>query len=344
MDEGYVLLAIILVPLVGALVLMAIPSRFVLATRLFALLASAAMFGLSVYTFVGYDYDAGGIQMAHRWDWLQNIGFLGEDGVSLFLGLDGIGAPMVLLNGIVIFAGAMISWKIDVRPKDFFVLLFVLVAGVYGTFISQDLFFFFFFYEVAVLPMYILIAVWGSTRREYGAMKLTLMLVAASVLIWVGIFAIFHEAGRGTFDLEVLGSVTYDENFQKLFFPIVTIGFGVLAGLWPFHTWSPDGHVAAPTAVSMLHAGVLMKLGAFGILRVSMTLMPEGAEFWMPGLMVLGTINAVYGAMSAFAQRDLKFVIGYSSVSHMGYVLMGLATLNEIGVTGAVLQMFAHGV
>ncbi len=344
MDEGLVLLGVIAVPMAAAVILMAIPSRFTTAIRGVALLASAIMFGLSVYAFTAYDYSEGGLQMDLRWEWLENVGFLGDDGVTLHLALDGIGAPMVLLTGIVIFAGAMISTKIDIRPKDFFILLFVLVAGVFGVFVSQDLFFFFFFYEVAVLPMYILIAVWGSTRREYGAMKLTLYLVAASVLVWIGIFALFHEAGLGTFDLPALGSVTYDENFQKLFFPIMVVGFGVLAGLWPFHTWSPDGHVAAPTAVSMLHAGVLMKLGAFGILRVAITLMPEGAQFWMPALMVLGTINAVYGAMSAFAQRDLKFVIGYSSVSHMGYVLMGLATLNEIGVTGAVLQMFAHGV
>lgn len=344
LDEGYVLLATIAVPLGAALMLMLIPSRYATVIRSLSLLASAAMFALSVYIFVAYDYEAGGLQMDLRWEWLENIAFFGKDGITLYLAVDGIAAPMVLLTGIVIFAGAMVSWKITTRPKDYFILLFVLVAGVFGTFVSQDLFFFFFFYEVAVLPMYILIGVWGSTRREYGAMKLTLMLVGASVLIWVGIFAMFHEAGRGTFDMTVLQQVSFDENFQKLFFPIMVIGFGVLAGLWPFHTWSPDGHVAAPTSVSMLHAGVLMKLGAFGILRVAIPMMPEGAEFWMPGLMVLGTINAVYGAMAAFAQRDLKFVIGYSSVSHMGLVLMGLATLNDIGVTGAVLQMFAHGV
>ena len=344
MDEGLVLFGTIAVPLGAALILMAIPSRYALAIRIVALAAGAIMFALSVYAFAAYDYRAGGNQMELRWAWLENVGFLGKDGVTLHLAVDGVAAPMVLLTGIVIFAGAMISWKIDIRPKDFFILLFVLVAGVFGVFVSQDLFFFFFFYEVAVLPMFILIGVWGSTRREYGAMKLTLMLVAASVLVWIGIFAVFHEAGRGTFDLPTLGQIEYSENFQRLFFPFFLIGFGVLAGLWPFHTWSPDGHVAAPTAVSMLHAGVLMKLGAFGILRVAMPLLPEGAQFWMPALIVLGTINAVYGSLSAFAQRDLKFMVGYSSVSHMGFVLIGLATLNQIGVTGAVLQMFAHGV
>jgi NADH-quinone oxidoreductase subunit M len=179
-------------------------------------------------------------------------------------------------------------------------------------------------------------------------MKLTLMLVGGSVLIWIGIFATFHEAGLGTFDLPRLWQAgedgTLSPGFQKTFFPFMVIGCGVLAALWPFHTWSPDGHMSAPTAVSMVHAGVLMKLGAFGIIRLGIQLMPEGAAFWAPGLMVLGTIGAVYGATAALTQRDFKLISGYSSVSHMGYVLMGLATLNEIGLTGAVLQMFSHGV
>ena len=343
MDEGYVLLGTVAVPLFAALLLIAVPSDAMRPQRAITGVASTVMFALSIYAFIAYDYGAGGLQMELRWAWLENIGFLGENGISLYLANDGFAAPMVLLTGLVIFAGTLISWKISTRSKDFFILLYILVAGVFGVFESQDLFFFFFWYEVAVLPMYLLIAVWGSTRREYGAMKLTLMLVAASVLVWIGIFAVFNEAGAGTFELTALQNATYSEDFQKLFFPIMVIGFGVLAGLWPFHTWSPDGHVAAPTAVSMLHAGVLMKLGAFGILRVAIGIMPEGAQFWMPALMVLGTINAIYGAMSAFAQKDLKFVIGYSSVSHMGFVMMGLATLSNVGVTGAVLQMFAHG-
>jgi NADH-quinone oxidoreductase subunit M len=174
-------------------------------------------------------------------------------------------------------------------------------------------------------------------------MKLVMYLVAGSVLIFIAIFATFVEADKGTFDLPTLGTVDYDEDFQKWCYPLFMVGFGILAGMWPFHTWSPDGHVAAPTGVSMLHAGVLMKLGAFGILRVGMTLFPEGADFWAPVLMTLGVTGALYGAVSALAQTDLKYMVGYSSVSHMGYVLMGLAAGNTIGVNGAVLQMFAHG-
>ena len=344
MQDGLLLLATIVIPLATALVIMAIPSRRADAVRWVAVASGFVLFVLSVYLFFAYQAGDQEFQFTLRWDWISNVAFLGQDGITLYLGMDGIAAPMVLLTGVVIFTGSLVSTKIEYRNKDFFVLLFALVAGVFGTFVSLDLFFFFFFYELAVLPMYLLIAVWGSTRKEYGAMKLTMMLVAASVLIWIGIFATFREAGVGTFALPALWDVTYSEDFQKIFFPFFAIGCGVLAGLWPFHTWSPDGHVAAPTAVSMLHAGVLMKLGAFGIIRLGIQLFPEGAEFWMPGLLVLGTVNALYGAMSAMAQKDLKYVIGYSSVSHMGYVIMGLATLNVIGLNGAVLQMFSHGV
>jgi NADH-quinone oxidoreductase subunit M len=352
MDSGWLLFANIAVPITAALVLMTIPSTYKQQVRWVATAAAFTMFVLSILIFAIYNYEEGGLQFDLRLTWLENVAFLGKDGISLHLAVDGISVPLVLLTGIVIFAGCLISWSIEYRNKDFFILLMLLVSGVFGVFQSADLFFFFFFYELAVLPMYLLIGVWGASSnfgtyvrtKEYGAMKLTMFLVGGSVLVFIGIFATFVEAGRGTFDLPVLGQVTYGETFQKTFYPFFMLGFGVLAGLWPFHTWSPDGHVAAPTAVSMLHAGVLMKLGAFGILRVGMSLFPEGAQFWAPALLVLGTTGALYGAISAMAQRDLKYVVGYSSVSHMGYVLMGLATLNPIGINGAVLQMFAHGV
>ncbi|MGI8554506.1 MAG: complex I subunit 4 family protein [Dehalococcoidia bacterium] len=344
MDQGYLLLATILLPLLAAIILLLVPSREADAVRWIATVTGLILLGLSIYIFVAYNVSDGGFQMDLRWTWIENVGFLGKDAISLHLAIDGIAAPMVLLTGIVAAAGCIVSTKIAFRNKDFYILLFVLVSGVFGTFVSLDLFFFFFFYELAVLPMYLLIAVWGSTRKEYGAMKLTMMLVGASVFIFIGIFATFTAAGKGTFNLPDLWAAHYSIGFQRTFVPFLIIGCGVLSGLWPFHTWSPDGHAAAPTAVSMLHAGVLMKLGAFGIIRLGIQLLPAGAHFWMPGLMVLGTINAVYGALSAMAQRDIKLMIGYSSVSHMGYVLMGLATLNSVGIGGAVLQMFSHGV
>jgi NADH-quinone oxidoreductase subunit M len=353
MQTGYVLLATIAVPLFVAVALILVPSKHTNLVRYIAVTTGFVLFGLSAYAFFAYQVATGEpYQFDLQWTWIENVGFLGDDGITLHLAIAGIGAPMVLLTGIVTFAGTLVSWKIDYRNKDYFILFFVLVAGVFGVFASLDLFFWFFFYELAVLPMYLLIGVWGSSStfptfartKEYSAMKLTMVLVGSSVLIFVAIFAVFVEAGIGTFNLPDLYEVQYDPNFQKIVFPLFLIGCGVLAGLWPFHTWSPDGHVAAPTAVSMLHAGVLMKLGAFGIIRLGMQLMPEGAEFWMPMLIVLGTINILYGAVSAMAQTDLKYMIGYSSVSHMGYVLVGLATMSAVGVNGAVLQMFSHGV
>ncbi|MPZ47780.1 MAG: NADH-quinone oxidoreductase subunit M [Dehalococcoidia bacterium] len=357
MEQGHLLLALIALPMLTAAVLVLVPGERKDIVRLLSVAVSAMLFAISLYVFI--DYQGNGSEQFSfllRYDWLSNVGILGDDGITLYLGIDGIAATMLLLNGIVTFAGTLISWKIEHKNKDFFILFWLLVAGVFGTFSSLDLFFFFFFYELAVLPMYLLIAVWGSSTRfptfirtkEYSGMKLMLMLVAASVLIFFAIFATFVEAGLGTFSLPDLyahaANGGFDTNFQKLIFPLFAVGAGCLAGLWPFHTWSPDGHVAAPTAVSMLHAGVLMKLGAFGILRLGIQLMPEGAEFWMPALVVLATINILYGAISAMAQTDFKYVIGYSSVSHMGYVLLGLATLDPIGINGAALQMFSHGV
>ena len=350
MDEaqGYVLLTALALPLLAAGALLFVPGSQKMVARYFSAVIGAILLGLSVYVFLAYQANGDILQMQLQWAWIENVGFLKENGISLHLGVDGISALMTLLTGVVAFAGTLVAWKLEYRAKDFFILFWILIAGVYGTFFALDLFFFFFFYELAVVPLYLLIGIWGSTRKEYGAMKLTLMLVGGSVGIWVGIFAVVHEAGLGTFDLPTLWDAAangaLDPNFQKIIFPFFAVGCGVLAGLWPLHTWSPDGHMSAPTSVSMVHAGVLMKLGAFGIIRLGIQILPEGAEFWMPALLVLGTIGALYGAIAALTQRDFKLISGYSSVSHMGYVLIGLATLHEVGVSGAALQMFSHGV
>ena len=346
--QGYVLLTALALPLLAAGALLFVPGSQKMVARYFSAVIGAILLGLSVYVFLAYQANGDILQMQLQWAWIENVGFLKENGISLHLGVDGISALMTLLTGVVAFAGTLVAWKLEYRAKDFFILFWILIAGVYGTFFALDLFFFFFFYELAVVPLYLLIGIWGSTRKEYGAMKLTLMLVGGSVGIWIGIFAVVHEAGMGTFDLPTLWDAAangaLDPNFQKIIFPFFAVGCGVLAGLWPLHTWSPDGHMSAPTSVSMVHAGVLMKLGAFGIIRLGIQILPEGAEFWMPALLVLGTIGALYGAIAALTQRDFKLISGYSSVSHMGYVLIGLATLHEVGVSGAALQMFSHGV
>ena len=229
-----------------------------------------------------------------------------------------------------------------------FAFYLALIGGVYGVFLSVDAFLFFVFYEIAIIPKYFLIAIWGSTRKEYGAMKLALYSFIGSALVLIGLIAVFvvarAQTGVATFDLLALGKLAYPETFQRWVFPLVFVGFAILAGLWPFHTWAPTGHVAAPTAASMLLAGVVMKLGAYGCLRVAMTLFPEGFVEWRFFFAVLAVIGIVYGALVALVQKDFKFVIGYSSVSHMGFVILGLATLNIVGLQGAVLQMFSHGV
>ena len=261
---------------------------------------------------------------------------------------------LVLLTGIVAIAGVLFSWNIEHRSKEFFALYLALIGGVYGVFLSADLFLLFVFYEIAIIPKYFLIAIWGSTRREYAAMKLALYSLVGSAMVLIVLIAAYVVSGAKTMNLLALSQFPFPLHFQMWAFPLVFVGFGILAGLWPFHTWAPTGHVAAPTAASMLLAGVVMKLGAYGCLRVAMTLFPRGLDPW--GFTVLGlaswhdvfsllaTIGIVYGAMVALVQQDFKFVIGYSSVSHMGFVLLGLMTLNRIGLTGAVLQMFSHGV
>jgi NADH-quinone oxidoreductase subunit M len=294
---------------------------------------------LAVLVWLGYDPARGGFQFVERLPWVPQLG------ISYLLGVDGISIPMLVLNGVVIFTGALMSWNIDNRTKEYWVLLLLLTAGVYGVFVSLDLFLFFVFYELAVLPMYLLIGVWGSTRKEYGAMKLTLFLMAGSALTIIAMVGLYFGSGLRTFDMLVLSeNVTIGGGLQRLLFPAMFVGFAVLAGMFPFHTWSPTGHVAAPTAVSMLHAGVLMKLGAYGCIRAAMWLMPAGAQQWLPVIAILTLFNVVYGAAIATAQRDTKFMIGYSSVSHMGLVVMALAAGTQLALMGAVLQMFAHGV
>jgi len=344
-------------PFVAALVLLAVPQRLRLVTRLVSLAAALISAGLSGWVAATWDIARGGFQLDERYTVLPSLG------IEMHLAVDGWGAALLVLTGLIIVAGVLATWTQERRDQEFYILLLVLVSGVFGVFVCQDLFIFFLFYEIAVLPMYILIGIWGSQGkveprgplkfvyeyldvggREYAAMKLTLMLLVGSAAILVAILALYSEAGGTTFDMIELGRHHFDVDTQKLYFPIVWLGFGALAGVFPFHTWSPDGHAAAPTAVSMLHAGVLMKLGAFGIMRVGMVLMPEGAIAWAPVVGGVAVINIVYGAFGAMSQKDLKYIVAYSSVSHMGVVMLGAATMTVDGWNGAIFQMVAHGV
>ena len=275
---------------------------------------------------------------------LANLTWIPTLGANYFLAADGITLTLVLLTGIAAVAGVLFSWNITHRVKEYFAFYLALIGGVYGVFLSFDLFLLFVFYELAIIPKYFLIAIWGSTDKEYGAMKLALYSFVGSAMVLVGLVAAYVVSGATTFNLIEMAQFTFPERFQYWAFPLVFIGFAILAGLWPFHTWAPTGHSAAPTAASMLLAGVVMKLGAYGALRVAMTLFPQGLDMWRHEIAVLAVIGIVYGGMVALVQRDFKYVIGYSSVSHMGFVILGLMTLTRIGLSGAVLQMFSHGV
>jgi len=344
-------------PFVGALLIMFTARHHPQAVRLIAAITTSISAVLALWLYVAYDRQAAGFQF------YEKLPLVPQLGINYEVAVDGMSLMMVLLTGVIIFAGVFASWTVASRSQEFYALLLALVTGVFGVFVSLDLFVFFLFYELAVLPMYLLIGIWGSTgevrprgifawayretgvgTKEYAAMKLTLYLLFGSAFILVGIFALYVSAGAGSFSFLDLEGVAFDRGLQRWVFLAFYVGFGILAGIWPLHTWSPDGHASAPTAVSMLHAGVLMKLGAYGVVRVGMGLLPAGAAdlAWLVGM--IACINIVYGALSAMAQTDLKYVIAYSSVSHMGIVMLGAATLTEAGLNGSVFQMFAHGV
>lgn len=264
--------------------------------------------------------------------------------IAYSVGVDGISVVMILLSAIIVFTGTFASWQLKPLTKEYFLWFVLLSIGVFGFFISTDMFTMFMFYEVALIPMYLLIGVWGTGPKEYSAMKLTLMLMGGSALLILGILGIYFFSGAQTMNVADLAQLhAMPKSIQNIFFPFVFIGFGVLGALFPFHTWSPDGHASAPTAVSMLHAGVLMKLGGYGCLRIAMFLMPDALELWCPVFLVLTTISVVYGALSACVQTDLKYINAYSSVSHCGLVLFAILMMNTTASTGAILQMLSHG-
>jgi NADH-quinone oxidoreductase subunit M len=327
--------------LIGALVLALVPAPSARVARSITLFFALAGFLCALIGTFQYKTDAG-IVTVYKIPWIPSLG------ISYHLAVDGISLTLVLLTGIAAVVGVLFSWNVQYRAREFFAFYLALIGGVYGVFISFDLFLLFVFYELAIIPKYFLIAIWGSTRREYGAMKLVLYSFVGSAMVLVGLIAAYAvagaETGNYTFNLLELAKFNFPIAFQRWAFPLVFVGFAILAGLWPFHTWAPTGHVAAPTAASMLLAGVVMKLGAYGSLRVAMTLFPQGLAEWRYVIAVLAVIGIVYGALVALVQRDFKFVVGYSSVSHMGFVLLGLMTLTTIGLSGAVLQMFSHGI
>ena len=324
----------IYITFVGAVLLLLSPRAF---ARWIALLTTIVALALDLIELVRTPIaDLAHFTTIVRVPWVLALG------INYHLAIDGVSLTMVLVTGISAVSTVLFSWDVKERQNEFFFWLLLVVAGCYGVFLSADLFLFFAFYELVIVPKYFLIAVFGSTNKEYGAMKLTLYSFFGGIFVFVGILAAYVAAG--TLDLNQLSQFQFSAQLQSWAFPALFLGFAVLAGIWPLHTWAPTGHAAAPTAGSMLLAGIVMKLGSYAGLRVAMNLFPQGFQMWGKWIVLLGVIGIVYAAAVALRQRDLKFVIGYSSVSHMGFVMFGLAAATALSVSGAVLQMFSHGV
>lgn len=344
------LLLLILVPLLTGLALL--PAKGLKQVRMVALIGSVAQLILCLALLYFFQQEkAGGNNSAFLFE--SNYTWYEALNINFHIGVDGISIAMILLTAFVVLAGVLVSWKMPARPdggekmnKEFFSLLIFLSLGAYGFFIALDLFTLFFFLEVAVIPKFLLIGIWGSGKKEYSAMKLALMLMGGSALVFVGLAGLYFNTdlnGAHSFDIIEIAGMNISTDVQKLFFPFAFIGFGIFTALFPFHTWVPDGHSSAPTAASMFLAGISMKLGGYGCLRVATYLMPEAAHEYSTIIIVLACIAILYGAFATMMQTDLKYINAYSSVSHCGFVLLGIGMLTKTAIDGAVIQMVSHG-
>ena len=340
--ESIVVLFLPLIPLAAALLLIFFPEEKEALLKRIAVGATGLSLAGTLFLFLRFPTNAPGYHFVFEAPWLPELG------ISYLVGLDGIGLTLILLLGLVSFSGAFVSLWIRERVKEYLIFYLILVASIYGVFTSLDLFFLYLFYEMSVIPMYPLIGIWGSQNKEYASMKLTVYITAGAVLALAGILTLYGASGFKTFNLiairEALKSQPLPLELQRFVAPFLLFGFGVIASLWPFHSWSPIGYAAAPSAVSMMHAGVLKKMGPFLILRLVFTFLPQGALAWFPWIAGLASVNILYGAFAAIDQKDLKFLIGFSSVSHMGYVLLGIASATPTALSGTVFLMFSHGV
>ncbi len=334
------LLTLILVPLITAVAVLLMRNKQ--QVKWISLIGGIVQFVLALALLFAYrnEVASGNTEQflfQQQYDWFPSWH------ISFHLGVDGISVAMILLTAFVVIAGVLVSWNIEKMTKEFYFLLILLSFGAYGFFISLDLFILFFFLEIAVIPKYLLIGIWGSGKKEYAANKLALMLMGGSALVLVGLLGLYFSGAERTFDLVKLSHMDIPVYVQEICFPLLFVGFGVFTALFPFHTWVPDGHSSAPTAGSMFLAGISMKLGGYGCLRVAAYVMPEGAKEYANIIIILSTIAILYGAFATMMQKDLKYMNAYSSVSHVGFVLFGIGMLTKTAITGAVIQMVSHG-
>lgn len=332
-----VLSVIIFTPLLGSILILLLRQPQEKLARQIALAASLVSLFLATAVVIRFK-PGGGVQFIEKFVWSKTIG------ITYFLGLDGIGLPMLFLAALLSTIAVLASWNTSLRPRGFFSLLLLLEVGMLGVFVALDYILFYLFWELVLLPMYFLIGVWGGERREYAAIKFFIYTLAGSVLMLLGILALYFKGGASTFDMLLLAKKGYPLGFQYVVFWGFFAGFAVKVPIFPFHTWLPDAHVEAPTAISVLLAGVLLKMGTYGFLRVMLPTLPGATRHFAWVLGILGVINIIYGALNAMVQSDLKKMVAYSSVSHMGYVMLGIASLTAIGMNGALIQMFSHGV
>src|SRR6266436_8174321 len=341
------LTSIICLPLMAALLLVLIPRNYRPVIRAVALLATLATLVLATLLFLKFDAAAagpGGYKFTRQVPWVESLG------ISYHVGVDGINLGLIFMGAIVAFAAACVSWEIKSQVKEFYVLLLVMTGGILGAFASLDLFFFYFFHELALVPTFIMIGVWGrGEQKNYATIQITLYLSIGALIALVGLIALYVQSGAHTFDIPTLTEYLHRPEHrlslksQNVIFPLLLFGFGILVSLWPFHTWAPLGYGSAPSPTAMLHAGVLKKFGLYGLIRIALPMLPDGAQNWMQLLAWLSLGNLVYCGWVAMRQKDFNWLIGYSSVAHMGFVFLGIASLTLIGITGAVLVMIAHG-
>ncbi|TAK27954.1 MAG: NADH-quinone oxidoreductase subunit M [Chloroflexota bacterium] len=331
---------IVFLPVLGALAVLLMPKEDLTKIKVTALIFTVIDLVLSLVLFAGFVTGNQEIQFVERLSWIPQLG------IQYYLGVDGLSLPMVILTTLIGFVAVLGSWKISNRTKEYFALLLLLQMGVLGVFTALDFFLFFLFWEVELLPMYLLIGMWGGVNREYAAIKFLIYTILGSAFMMVGILTLYLTSGLGTFDMVVLGQSDLGgiaEWMRTLIFLMLFFGFAIKLPMFPFHTWLPDAHVQAPTAISVILAGVLLKMGAYGLLRINVTIFPDITTNLAPFIASIAVVNILYGAACCMVQKDMKSMIAYSSVSHMGYVLLGLSALNAIGLGGAALQMFTHG-